>query len=435
MLDCKNKKVLIFIYSNFESTRLNYVLKHVFSHRMNLDFKLVHEHENTEIDINYSSLPIQSKIQIIPNHLLNESSINEQQNIEQYVNKELNLNESKQLNFDLFSAIFFHLSRYEEYLNKKHFEHNRYSHTESILYQNNLLDFPLVDVWIKQFNQLIIEELNTKAKFLPFKVKPSIDIDSVFAYKGRNLLRQCLGLGKSLLELNRYEFVKRLKVVFSINKDPNDNFNYQFNELSKQNLIAYYFIQVGKYGKWDKNINIKNRDFIKIIHQIKAQGHLIGIHPSYDSFLNQNTIKQELNSLQKVIQQPILHSRQHFLRFKLPETYKDLLHLGIQFEHSMGYSEINGFRAATGSSFYWFNLITNESTELLLVPFVWMDVACKQFLKMNHIEAEKEALKLKSICYEYNTDFCFVYHNESLSKHRGWENWRKVFESCLKSTI
>ena len=101
----------------------------------------------------------------------------------------------------------------------------------------------------------------------------------------------------------------------------------------------------------------------------------------------------------------------------------------------MGYSEINGFRAGTGSSFYWFNLNKNEATDLLIVPFVWMDVACKNFLKMNHDDAEQEVLKYKKICKENNTDFCFVYHNESLSEHRGWENWRKVFELCLKSNI
>lgn len=435
MLDCKNKEVLIFIYSNFESTRLKYVLEHVFSKCFKLNYQLVHDFENHEISINYSHLSIKSNIQIVPNELLKETNIQEQTNSQIYLEKELKLNDNKRLNFDLFSSVFFHLSRYEEYISKSTDEHNRYLYSESILYKNNIIDFPIVDAWIQQFSQLIKNELNIELKLLPSVIKPSIDIDSVYAYKGRGLLRQILGFGNSLIHLNFYEFLKRLKVLINLENDPNDNFEYQFLQLKQHHLFANYFIQVGEYGKYDKNININNKDFRNVILEIEKQGHIVGLHPSFQSYLNENVIKNELKSLVSTIKHEVYHSRQHFLRFKLPQSFQDLHNLGIKYEYSMGYSEINGFRAGTGSSFYWFNLNKNEATNLLIVPFVWMDVACKNFLNMSHFEAEQEVLKYKKICRENNIDFSFVYHNESLSEHRGWENWRKVFELCLKSNI
>lgn len=85
MLDCKNKEVLIFIYSNFESTRLKYVLEHVFSKCFKLNYQLVHDFENHEISINYSHLSIKSNIQIVPNELLKETNIQEQTNSQIYL--------------------------------------------------------------------------------------------------------------------------------------------------------------------------------------------------------------------------------------------------------------------------------------------------------------------------------------------------------------
>ncbi len=54
--------------------------------------------------------------------------------------------------------------------------------------------------------------------------------------------------------------------------------------------------------------------------------------------------------------QRINRSRQHYIRFSLPGTYRRLLQHGIDQDFSMGYGSINGFRASVASSFYWYDL-------------------------------------------------------------------------------
>jgi len=52
----------------------------------------------------------------------------------------------------------------------------------------------------------------------------------------------------------------------------------------------------------------------------------------------------------------ITQSRQHYIRFNLPEGYQRLIAAGITDDYSMGYGSVNGFRASVASSFYWYDL-------------------------------------------------------------------------------
>ena len=59
------------------------------------------------------------------------------------------------LPFDIFSAIFYLLSRYEEYLPYTPDKHNRYPPEESILYKKGWLQRPLIDEWVAAFRLLM----------------------------------------------------------------------------------------------------------------------------------------------------------------------------------------------------------------------------------------------------------------------------------------
>src|SRR5260370_37241730 len=69
----------------------------------------------------------------------------------------------------------------------------------------------------------------------------------------------------------------------------------------------------------------------------------------------------------------VTRSRQHYIRFTLPGTYRLLLQYGIDRDFSMGYGSINGFRASVASTFYWYDLEKEEKTGLRIFPFCFMD--------------------------------------------------------------
>ena len=57
--------------------------------------------------------------------------------------------------FDLFSAAFYLLTRYEEYLPHDKDEYGRYAHTNSLAWREGFLDQPLVNGWLQEFKTVL----------------------------------------------------------------------------------------------------------------------------------------------------------------------------------------------------------------------------------------------------------------------------------------
>src|SRR6185436_12324127 len=57
--------------------------------------------------------------------------------------------------FDIFSAVFYLLSRYEEYLPHEKDEYGRYAHENSLAYGQGFLNTPLINIWIEDFKKVL----------------------------------------------------------------------------------------------------------------------------------------------------------------------------------------------------------------------------------------------------------------------------------------
>lgn len=399
---------------------------------MGLEYSLVDSLESSDLEgkitISYADATIENAWNILPDNLLKESEILKSIDCSRYSNAS---NCPDPLAF-----IFFHLSRYEEYLNHEVDQHGRFQYKNSILSKTNVspvLNLPQVDILVQQFaeklSQYIHQTIQVLNSDLP-SVCPSIDIDSVFAYKGRPIIRHIGAMLKDLFKLRWHEISKRLSVLAKTTKDPNDNFDYQLQILS--NTQAHYFIQCGPYGQFDKNIALSNSEFQNIILLLIQHGHVIGLHPSYSSDSDPDKIKREKELLEKTFQIEVKNSRQHFLKMRLPQTYRALLACGIESDWSMGYSEEFGYRAGTACPFNWFDLEKNCTTNLRIVPFFAMDVVFKQFKNTTPQICLDSTLPMRDWLKKNNLPFVFVFHNESLSQQRGWKGWHIVFEKWVK---
>ena len=430
---------MIAIYTPYHSNRTKYVLDYIFGQQFGCGYQLLNSpvrSDSATAHINYSNTFLEGWLNISPSGFLDQTGIQQVEiNFKKVNSLPLMFANDTDLGFDIFSAIFYCLSRYEEYQATELDQHKRFSYKQSILYQHNVLQIPLVDCWVN-YLQSYLEVLHpslVKLKERNLKVKPTIDIDAIFTYKGKGFKRQMGGFLRDLSQFKWKQINKRVGVFLFGKQDPFDNFDYQLKVLKEHSIKALYFVQVGAYGVYDKNINPLRKDFQDILKRLVAEGHGVGLHPSYASFLNKETIAKEKAMLENMIGQKVVKSRQHYLRFSLPQTYSDLVALGIQKEYSMGYSEVPGFRASTSKPFYWYNLTIEQSTSLEVVPFSAMDVAYKEFMKFTPTESIKSIDLMRHQIEETKGYFCFVFHNESLSDYDTWKGWRTVFENWLKN--
>jgi hypothetical protein len=381
--------------------------------------------------INHSSTPINGAFNIYATGLLHETTI-----------RPINPGVVKQqgqtllfpappgfsLPFDVFSAAFYLLSRYEEYLPYKPDRHGRFEANQSLAYRHNFLDDPVVDQWLEMLkNALIISYPELHFPRRSFRYVSTIDTDSAWAYLHKGPVRTAGGLFKNIIRLNAPALRMQLDVLRGKRPDPYDTYAYIRKMENRYGFRSLFFFLFGNYGRYDTNYSLYNVHFRSLLDNLKTE-RVIGIHPSYKSNRHEHLLKAEVDCFTRLLGKKPEMSRQHFLILKLPYTYRQLIKLGIQEDYSMGYASDCGFRAGTSMPFRFYDLPEEHETPLLIHPFVVMDVTLIQYLGLNAAAAADRINLLIEKVKTVNGTFTSLWHNESLSEQGVWRGWRSVFE-------
>lgn len=422
----------IFIYAEFITPRLRYTFN--FLNYFLAKGTLFYTNNAAEfkkangIKINYSSQPVSHKeVWIMPCGLLYDNTLKlwPIQCFEWKQTKTFFKTESGDFPFDLLAAIFYLLSRYEEYLPFTPDKYGRFPAEQSWAYKENCLKQPLVNIWIEELKMLIQEKFLLQLPCLHnFQHLPTYDIDIAFKYQGRGWLRKLKGFGNKLFQpvLRNNNFLN----------DPYNVFNW-LNTLHTKNTEqpVYFFLLALHRKAVDQNVSPNNKALQQLIIK-QAQHYKVGIHPSFQSFENKKLLTAEIHSLQYILSKKVVHSRQHYLKMRLPETYEWLIENGIEKEFSMGYSTVNGFRASVALPFYWYNLKEEKSTSLKIFPFCFMDSASYFFEKQSAAEAFEEMKTNYFLLKKLNGLFITVFHNHFLTLQPAYKEWHNMYERFLK---
>ena len=158
----------------------------------------------------------------------------------------------------------------------------------------------------------------------------------------------------------------------------------------------------------------------------------IGIHPSYESYLNPIKIGKEKAELEKITRKPIIRSRQHYLRLQLPETYRYLLEVGIKEDYTMGFADRAGFRAGICTPFYFYDLKSEMVTDLKIYPITYMDGSLLKYEKLSVDNAIQKVKKLIDEVKDVNGQFISLWHNHTLSNDKEFKGWNDVHTYMIK---
>ncbi len=343
--------------------------------------------------------------------------------------------ENSAMPFDVFSAIFFFISRYEEYLPFVRDIHGRFTARLSRSSQWDILEKPVVNIWALQIKK-ILEDKYPSLQFpeLKYRFVPTYDIDSAFAYAQKGLVRTIGGYLIDIKEMRWNDIAQRTRVLLRMEKDPFDTFDLQIGYQKKYNLHPVYFILFGMYGRYNKNLNIRNKTFRQIVKTLGDYAS-IGIHPSYDTVLDGDMMHREIENLSKVLNKEVTCSRQHFLRLILPGTYRHLIENDITDDYTMGYASLPGFRAGICTPYPFYDLDMEEETKLRIHPFAVMDGTLRDYLNFGPVEAIDKIRQLIREVKAVNGTFISLWHNEPLSNQKRWTGWRKVYEELLKEAV
>lgn len=429
----------VLVFSHSITPRLQYIIDFL-SQYYGLQFKLISDEERfvkaSESKINYGYHRLDPDEIFIHSHvLLFESSIRqvkvecfEKNGYKAFFKAEGNFG------FDLFAAIFYLITRYEEYLPHQKDMYGRYAHENSVAFKESFLHLPLVNIWLEDFKQLLLsKDPSLNFKDSEFSFLPTYDIDIAWTFRNKGFKRNFGGLLQLFFKGKFRKMLHRIRVIKGKRPDPFDSYDWMDQLHGQFKLHPIYFFLVAKEkGKYDRNIDVTNPEYQQLVQSISSK-YTIGVHPSWASGDIPSLLTKEKATLEQLTNQMINFSRQHYIRFDLPSTYRKLLALGLRNDYSMGYGSINGFRASIATPFYWYDLKNEEKTGLLIHPFCFMDANSHYEQKLSPEAASEELMQYYYVVKSVNGTMITIWHNNFLGTAEEFSGWREVYHNFVSS--
>lgn len=331
--------------------------------------------------------------------------------------------EKSTLPFDAFASAFYLVSRYEEYLGDEVDHHGRFHAHNSVAYQQFFLLEPMVDLYA----QVVVKRI--QEKFPELAVSPSsyevlntVDVDMAWKYRHKGFARNIGGFFADLFRGDIAQCVERMQVLFGSKADPFQRFDFLENTAKESNIPIHFFWLLGDHGEYDKNTSVKNNPFRQLINRFKTKS---GIHFSYGCHTLENGFNEEQNRYRSITGTNAISSRFHFLKYNVDKDFSKLIESGIRQEYSMGYAMHEGFRASIARPFLWFDLKTNQTTALTIVPFMFMDASFRYHDDLKDEEIKEKIVHVMKRTKAVNGKLVTLWHNDTFEEKRN--DWKSIY--------
>jgi peptidoglycan/xylan/chitin deacetylase (PgdA/CDA1 family) len=430
---------MILVYTHKITPRVRYAFKHILTRTLlfsvNFTSKIDEFVAHNGPKLSYTKAPLGNEFFIKSNDLLFEQGVNDLDiNIQKWEDVPcfFATNLKSSIPFDIFAASFYLISRYEEYLPHVKDIHGRFTAEQSMAFKYGFLEKPVVDIWAYKFLAMLLEKFpDYNCKTRAYTFISTVDIDNAFAYKHKNLVRTIGGFFNDLLKFKLVEIWNRFTVIWNLKRDPFDTFESILRLKNEYNVKTIFFFLIGDYSTFDTNVSASKTKYKLLIKEMVDYAR-VGLHPSYFTMQDAALLKKEKERLENITNTPVTRSRQHYLRFSLPETYQNLIDLEVEEDYSMGYASTVGFRASTCTPFYFYDLDFEIQTPLKIFPFALMDTTLNDYMKLTSKQSLGRIRDLKNEVKAVNGTFITLFHNESLSNYLRWRGWKRLYESMLK---
>jgi len=307
-------------------------------------------------------------------------------------------------------------TRKEEYAPKHLDDHARFTYAQSNY--KSILE-PHVSKFLK--------ENGFRAKYpdnKKFAVCLTHDVDDIYPPISHMLLSSLLSL--KALDLN----LLSSQVLWKFSKKwPSPYFNFrEIMEMERkfEAKSTFYFLAT-EHDPVRFRYNIE--DISDELKFIVSNGWDVGLHVGYYSFDNRQDIIKEKKRLERAIGKEIIGCRNHYLRFKVPDTWEILAKAGFKYDATVGYTDSIGFRNGMCQPYRPFNLNSNSETNIVEIPLVIMEGSLIN-MKLDPYRALAIIKSMVDQVEEYNGVLSLLWHNSTFG-FPFRQQWAKLYEAIL----
>jgi hypothetical protein len=330
---------------------------------------------------------------------------------------------------DLLGSLFFGLSRYEERAEgAERDERDRFPASASVLGRTGWLEWPVLDMYVTAFAGLLGRVWPGLADRAgrPGGAVLSHDVDhpgSAIRWRGVERLRVVAGdvVHRRDLGLGLRRAASLLPTRAGIGPlDPLDTFDFLMTTSEAVGARSTFFFLTRETEIPDgSRYRIERPWARRLIGEIAARGHRIGLHGSYHSFDDPDRLAAEWGILESgcaslapgVLRRAI---RQHYLRFRAGETWRAQVSAGLEEDESLGFADAIGYRAGTARSFTAWDIDRGGPLPTRVRPLHVMDVTLLQRMTTALPERLAAVAEMARRTRRHGGELSLLWHNSSL---------------------
>ncbi|MGI8908412.1 MAG: polysaccharide deacetylase family protein [Candidatus Sumerlaeaceae bacterium] len=245
-------------------------------------------------------------------------------------------------------------------------------------------EIPVVNRWFENLSALIRERLGLPVESPQEQQTIALthDVDLLHKYRG------LAGLGRSVGRVlkNPGAGLNDLKAATAVNfsgrRDPYDSFDDLYGIKERISAHSTFFMMTKSGGEHDCDYRLEDPAVRSLMLRARTFGDEIGVHPSWNSGTSAEMIAREVKAVEAANGQSVRGSRQHYLRFHAPHTWRHLAAAGVRYDSSLGFPDRAGFRCGWSGAFRPFDTDTMQELPILEIPLVCMDITLAAYEKI-----------------------------------------------------
>ncbi len=334
-------------------------------------------------------------------------------------------------NHDLLKSAFYLLSGYQEQMSEDVDFMERFPYEKSVQKELGVITKPLVnyyfDFLIEGF-ELFAErngiDIYRKRLFDSFGFLLSHDIDRIDYYHWKETAyrwMQIFGLKKAHYPKKRLfkaAVHSILPTVFpGLKEDPFWSFERMRKVEKQYNIISSWYFLNRDGSPHDARYFFSEKRIKDVMSFLQKEGCEVGLHGSIKTASSEDAMKVALSSLKKAYSNEIVGTRQHFLKFFYPNTFKIQQKAGLKYDTSLGLAGHEGFRNSYCYPFKPYDVKEDKMIDIWEFPLNVMDGTLFYYRNLNFDEAEKAVSKVVSEVQKFGGVFSLLWHNSMFDEY------------------
>lgn len=409
----------ILVYIPKQTPRINFIFRHVCGRILGFKVKFCSKVEDfiafEGVKFSYAKKRLGNEVFIQKFGLLEELGINDlnfSMDVWDDVPCFFRVSSESEIPFDIFSASFYLITRYEEYQPHVKNDVDSYPIEESLAYQHDFLKKPVVDIWAYKLKSILeakFPDQNFPKK--EFKSSFLISVYKAFKHKHNGFVRFVGSSLRDLLQFQLKSFFDRIKTVLRFQSDPYDVYDELIDFAKENKMQLDFYFQLSNYSRYTKGISYNKRIYHKLIKSMGDYGEL-GLLPGFEALYSFDILKKEKRRWENIVNRNLTKTLIKNYHLNFPDAYLNFNKLEIDRDQSMGYQKNIGFRAGTCTSFQFYDLNLEQVSGLVIEPYVLNSNALKGADIYEKIEELKE---LKSSLKSVNGQMNFIFENSDFA--------------------